>query len=132
MFKSRISNRVEKERELSSVPSAVYTEAALREDGRLAGGAGWRLEGRAFESHAHGHFLALLLTLGLVGESFRLTSPPWTSAASVELSFPHDGKERLVCEILDDRHSLCGFFRWLRALIERPLGMVNLRQARYP
>lgn len=78
----------------------------VREGGRLARELVRRWEGRALGSDNHGHFLALLLTLGLVGESFRLTSPPWTSAASVELSCPRDGKEKLVCELLDERHSL--------------------------
>lgn len=67
-----------------------------------------------FGSDTRGHFLALLLTLGLVGESFCLTSPPWISAASAELSSLHDGKERLVCEILDERH----FLLWLLPVVE--------------
>ena len=84
-----------------------------------------------FGNDTHGHFLALLLTLWLVGESFCLTSTPWASAASMELSSPHNGKERLVCEILEKGVSSYGFFQQLRPLNESHLGIVNLRLARY-
>lgn len=73
-----------------------------------------RQEGRALGSDTRGHFLPLLMTLRLGCESFRLTSPPWTSVASVELSCAHDGKEKLVCELLDGRHSLM----WLLPVVE--------------
>lgn len=72
------------------------------------------MEGRAFGSDTRGHFLALLLTLGLAGESFCLPSLPWISAASVQLNCPHDGKVKLVCEILDERH----FLLWLLPVVE--------------
>lgn len=66
-----------------------------------------RPEGRAFGSDTRGHFLALLLTLGLVDESFRLTSPPWTPATSMELSSACDGN-------LDERR----FLLWLLLAVE--------------
>lgn len=56
-------------------------------------------------SDTHGHFLTLLLTLGL-GVSHVASLHLLGPLASVELSFSLNGKERLVCEITDERHSL--------------------------
>lgn len=74
--------------------------------GGWQGALAWRQEGRAFGNVAHGHFLASVLTLELVGVSFPFTSPPLTSAALVELSSPHHGNMRSCMRGLCS----CGFF----------------------
>lgn len=64
-----------------------------------------RWEGRALGSDNHGHFLALLLTLGWLVSHFsslHLLGPLLFSGAQLASR----GKERLVCELLDERHSL--------------------------
>lgn len=113
LFKSWVGSRVE-EWEPYPGMSAIETPGGVGEAGRRAGGAGLEAGGQGLCKWYSWSLPGLLLTLGLLGESFRLTSPRWSPATSMELSSARDGNPRWKAFPLVASSS--GWGHWVRVI----------------